>query len=135
MHTAEENINNSIQAFEFEFMRIISSLSADSTEKIAFIEGHGEFNEYQVDDISRELGWYFQVDRGRINGKPGILDQYKAVIIARPTEAFNEQDKFVLDQYIMQGGKVLWFIDMVNASLDSISKGNASYGTDHTAEY
>lgn len=120
---ADVNINNSIQSFEFEFMRVISSLAADATEKIAFLEGHGEFNEYQVGDITQELGWYFQVDRGRIADKPGVLDQYKAVIIAGPTVAFNEKDKFVLDQYIMQGGKVLWFIDMVNASLDSISDG------------
>jgi ABC-2 type transport system permease protein len=120
---AEENINNSIQALEFEFMRIISSLAADTTERVAFIEGHGELNEYQTGDITRELGWYFQVDRGRINGRLGILDQYKAVIIARPVKPFNEKDKFVLDQYIMQGGKVLWFIDPVNASLDSISEG------------
>jgi ABC-2 type transport system permease protein len=120
---ADVNINNSIQSFEFEFMRVISSLAVDTTEKIAFLEGHGEYNEYQVGDITRELGWYFQVDRGRIGGKPGVLDQYKAVILAGPTAAFNERDKFVLDQYIMQGGKVLWFIDMVNASLDSISDG------------
>jgi gliding-associated putative ABC transporter substrate-binding component GldG len=124
--TAEENINSSIEAFEFELMRVVSAIVADTTEKVAFIEGHGEFSEFQVGDISRELGWNFQVDRGRIDGKPGILDQYRAVIIAGPSVAFNEQDKFVLDQYIMQGGKVLWFVDMINANLDSISKGNAA---------
>ncbi len=123
---AEENINNSIQAFEFEFIRIISSLSAGSVEKIAFIEGHGEYNEFQVGDITRELGWYFQVDRGKINGIPGILNQYKAVVIAGPTLPFSEQDKFVLDQYLMEGGRVLWFVDMVNASLDSIKEGGAT---------
>lgn len=119
---AEENINNSVQALEFEFIRIINSLSAESTEKIAFIEGHGELDEYQVGDLTRELAWYFQVDRGKINGQPGILDDYKAVIIAKPVEPFNEQDKFVLDQYIMKGGKVLWFIDMVSVSLDSLNE-------------
>ncbi len=123
---AEENINNSIQAFEFELIRIISSLSAGSVEKIAFIEGHGEYNEYQVGDITRELGWYFQVDRGKINGTPGILNQYKAVVIAGPTLPFSEKDKFVLDQYLMNGGKVLWFVDMVNASLDSIKEGGST---------
>jgi ABC-2 type transport system permease protein len=121
----EENINNSLQALEFEFIRVISSLSSDTTEKLAFIEGHGELNEYQVRDITNELGWYFQVDRGKINGKPGILDQYKAVIIAKPSGNFSEQDKFVLDQYLMRGGKVMWFIDMVDASLDSISEGES----------
>jgi gliding-associated putative ABC transporter substrate-binding component GldG len=123
---AEENINNSIESFEFELMRVISSLLADTTERIAFIEGHGEFDEFEVGDITNELGWNYQVDRGRIDGKPGILNQYEAVIIAGPTQAFSEQDKYVLDQYLMNGGKVLWFIDMVNASLDSISKGNPS---------
>jgi ABC-2 type transport system permease protein len=125
---AEENINNSIQAFEFEFMRVISSLSSDKTEKIAFLEGHGEYDEYHVGDITRELGWYFQVDRGRINGVPGILDPYAAVVIAGPTMPFGEQDKFVLDQYLMQGGKLLWFIDMVNASIDSIREGGSTIG-------
>lgn len=124
--TAEENINNSMQAFEFEFMRIIGSLSSDSIEKIAFIEGHGEYDEYLVGDITRELGWYYQVDRGKINGTPGILDQYKAIIIAGPTLPFSEQDKFVLDQYIMKGGKVLLFADMVNVSMDSIREGGAT---------
>jgi ABC-2 type transport system permease protein len=123
--TADENINSSMESFEYELMRVISSFTADSTEKVAFIEGHGEFNEFQVADISDELRWNFQVDRGRIDGNPGILDEYKAIIIAGPSQAFNEKDKFVLDQYIMKGGKVLWFVDMVNASLDSISSGNA----------
>jgi gliding-associated putative ABC transporter substrate-binding component GldG len=123
---AEENINNSIQSFEFKLIRVINSLLADSTEKIAFIEGHGEFNEYEVGDITNELGWYFQVDRGRISGKPGALDQYKAVIVAGPDMPFNEQDKFIIDQYIMQGGKVLWFFDPVNASFDSISKNGST---------
>ena len=120
--TAEEDINNSMQELEFEFIRIINSLSSDSTEKIAFLEGHGELDEYQVSDLTRELGWFFQVDRGRISENPGVLDGYKAVVIARPEEPFSEQDKYVIDQYIMNGGKVLWFIDMVNASLDSLNE-------------
>jgi gliding-associated putative ABC transporter substrate-binding component GldG len=124
--SAEENINHSMEAFEFEFMRVISSIVADSVEKIAFIEGHGEFNNFQVADITNELGWNFQVDRGKISGKPGILDAYKAIIIAGPTQPFSEQDKFILDQYIMNGGRLLLFIDMVNASIDSISGGNPS---------
>lgn len=119
---AEENINNSVQTLEFEFIRIINSLSSDSTEKIAFLEGHGELDEFQVGDLTRELAWFFQVDRGRINGQPGILDDYKAVIIAKPRRSFNEQDKFVLDQYVMQGGRLLWFVDMVDVSLDSLNE-------------
>jgi len=58
---AEVNINNSIQSFEFEFMRVISSIASDTTEKIAFIEGHGEFNEYQVGDITGNWAGIFRL--------------------------------------------------------------------------
>lgn len=123
--SGEENINNSIQSLEYELISKIRSLSAKGTEKIAFIEGHGELNEFEVGDITRELANFFQVDRGKINGQPGILDAYKAVIVAKPVNKFDEKDKFVLDQYLMNGGKVLWFIDAVNASLDSMVNGSA----------
>ncbi|MBN2348211.1 MAG: gliding motility-associated ABC transporter substrate-binding protein GldG [Bacteroidales bacterium] len=121
--SAEQNINNSIQSLEFEFINLIRTLSNKNTEKIAFIEGHGELDEFQTGDITKALSTYFQVDRGIINGKPGILDPYKAIIIAKPTLKFTEQDKFVIDQYIMNGGKALWFIDAVNVSLDSLVNG------------
>jgi ABC-2 type transport system permease protein len=121
--SADQNINNSIEALEYEFINTIHSITNKKTEKIAFLEGQGELNEYQVGDITRELANYFQVDRGRINGKPGILDPYKAIIIAKPTKRFSEKDKYVLDQYIMHGGKVLWFLNAVQVDLDSLAGG------------
>ncbi len=120
---AEENIHNSMQSIEYELISTIRSLSNKVTEKIAFIEGHGELDEFQTGDITKELANYFQVDRGRINGQHGILDEYKAVIVAKPTKPFPEADKFVLDQYIMNGGKVIWFIDEVSVSMDSLVDG------------
>ncbi|MBN2213514.1 MAG: gliding motility-associated ABC transporter substrate-binding protein GldG [Bacteroidales bacterium] len=121
---AEQNIHNSIQSIEFELINKIRSLTSKVTEKIAFIEGHGELDEFQTGDITKELANHFQVDRGRINGTPGILDGYKAVIIAKPTKPFSEADKFVIDQYVMNGGKVLWFVDEVNVSMDSLIDGS-----------
>jgi ABC-2 type transport system permease protein len=121
---AEENINNSVQSIEYELISKIRSLTNQVTEKMAFIEGHGELDEFQTGDITKELANYFQVDRGRINGRTGILDEYKAIIIAKPAKPFSEADKFVIDQYIMNGGKVLWFIDEVSVSLDSLMEGS-----------
>jgi len=123
--SAEENIHNSIQSLEFELIKVISSRSKEKVEKVAFIEGHGELDEYQTKDISNEFSWYYQVDRGRIGGQPGILDDYLAVIIAKPSVRFSEQDKYVLDQYIMKGGRVMWFLDRVDISLDSLAVGSA----------
>lgn len=119
----EVNLNHSIQSLEYEFTNSIRNLSSDTLEKIAFIEGHGELNQYEVGDITKELANYYQVDRGAINGIPGVLDDYQAVIIAKPKEMFTEADKFVLDQYIMSGGRVAWFVDPVSINMDSLRMG------------
>ncbi len=123
--SADENIHNSIQSLEFELIKVISSRSKEQVEKVAFVEGHGELDEYQTKDISNEFSWYYQVDRGSIGGQPGILDAYLTVIVAKPRYRFSEQDKYVLDQYIMKGGRVMWFIDRVDISLDSLAMGSA----------
>ena len=119
----EVNLNHSIQSLEYEFTNSIRNLSSDTLEKIAFIEGHGELNQYEVGDITKELANYYQVDRGAINGIPGVLDDYQAVIIAKPKEMFTEADKFVLDQYVMSGGRVAWFVDPVSINMDSLRMG------------
>lgn len=118
--SAEENLNNSLQLIEYRLISTLHTLASDTVKKVAFIEGHGEFDQYQTADISKELSIFFQIDRGKINGVAGCLDQYVAVIIAGPTQRFSEADKFVLDQYLMQGGKILFFIDGARISLDSL---------------
>lgn len=119
----EENLNNSIESLEYTLISSIKNITNRRTEKIAFIEGHGELPEAEVNDISTELSKSFQIDRGQIQGQPGVLNDYKAVIIAKPSKPFPETDKFVLDQYLMQGGKILWMIDAVQVSLDSLING------------
>lgn len=115
------NLNNSVQSLEYEFIRAIKSLTTRKEEKIAFIEGHGELDQLQVSDISRELSLFFQIDRGKIGGNLTNLLNYKALIIAQPLDKFDDRDKFALDQYIMRGGKVLFFLDPVQTYTDSLS--------------
>lgn len=117
---SEENINNSVQSMEYELTNAIRKLTKDKKPEIAFLEGHGELSEYQVVDITNALSEYYEVKRGVIGGTYGLLDSFKAVIIAAPTRRFTEQDKFVIDQYIMQGGKVLWLLDGATVNMDSL---------------
>ncbi|MBA7576965.1 hypothetical protein ES708_18811 [subsurface metagenome] len=120
---SDQNLNNSVESLEYNFISTIRNITNKKTEKIAFLEGHGELNGLEVNDISLELSKLYQIDRGKIDGIPGVLDEYKTVIVAKPTVAFNEQDKFVIDQYIMNGGRVLWLIDAIQVSLDSLVNG------------
>jgi len=119
----EQNILRSIEGLEYEMIQTIATLSSDTINKVAFIEGQGEIPEIETADITMNLARFFTVDRGTIAGKPGILDKYSAVIIAGPEKEFSEADKFVLDQYIMKGGKVLWLLNEVAVNSDSLVKG------------
>ncbi len=134
----DEVLNNSVQSLEFGLINVIRKLSVEQKPKIAFIEGHGELMPVYTASIEAALSEYYDVEHVRINGQlnalsneepaankvstPVITNKYKAIIIAKPDSAFakDEKDKFVIDQFIMRGGKVLWLIDPVYATMDSL---------------
>jgi gliding-associated putative ABC transporter substrate-binding component GldG len=121
--SGDENINLSIQNFEYAIIDAIAHITTSEKQRIAFIQGHDELDEFETGDIERELVQFFEVDRVVINGDPEALKPYKAVIIAGPKEPIPEADKLIIDQYIMNGGRTLWFIDPVKVSIDSLAAG------------
>jgi ABC-2 type transport system permease protein len=123
----EENINLAYQNIEFELISTIKLLSRKDFPNIAFINGHGELDDYETRDLERELSQFYNINHVTLNGKVGILDTYKTVIVAKPQNAWSEDDKLVIDQYIMNGGNVAWFIDAVNIHADSLAKGEFTY--------
>ena len=146
--STKSNINRSIETLEYEFVSAIDHLIKNRSTKIAFLEGNGELNEQQVYDITESvvddnfnLSYHYKVDRFNIKefeidsatNMPDIVKQnsllssYKALIIAKPTIPFNRLDKLLIDQYIMQGGKVLWLIDGIKASMDSLQNKSGSF--------
>lgn len=122
--SGEENLNRSAQNLEYNIINAIEKMSLDSLPKIAFIDGHGELGEAQVGDISQELSSYYNLSRVTIDGNPSALNGYKLAIVAGGTKPWPEVDKLVLDQFIMKGGRVAFFIDPVTVSEDSLSKGS-----------
>lgn len=120
--SGEENLNHSIENLEFAFVEAIHSLARESVEKIAFLEGHGELSEAEVFDLSQALSHYYQIDRGTLGNETGVLDEYRAVIIADPQLPFSEKDKHILDQYLMQGGRILWVVNGVRFSEQTLSE-------------
>ncbi len=127
-YSGAENLNKSIESLEYKFTDAVRRLTLNEKIKIAFLEGHGELDELDVLDITDHLSQYYQVDRGVLGSDPAILDPYKAIIIAKPQKKFSESDKFIIDQYIMNGGKVLWLVDAVNITVDSLRKTSETIG-------
>jgi len=120
-NSGDENLNISIENLEFEITDGIRRIVNTEVSKIAFIEGHGELSEAETYDISKSLSRYFQIDRGILATDASILNNYKVIIIAKPTKPFSESDKFIIDQYIMNGGRVLWLIDGVRIAKENLS--------------
>ena len=121
--SGEENLNNSIENLEYALAEHLQSLTQTATPRIAFLEGHGELTEADVFDVSMALSRYFQIDRGVIGTEAGVLDDYAAVIIADPQMPFEEKDKYILDQYLMHGGSILWFVNGVRFDEKGLSEG------------
>ena len=124
----EEVLNGSIENLEFEFASTILKLTTKVKDKIAIVEGHGELNAKNLEDITKALEEYYVVERVRLNNQLFSLRGFKAAIIAKPDSSFDEKDKYILDQFVMKGGRTLWLIDPVMASMDSLTKNNVTLG-------
>ncbi len=125
--TQEEQLQNSIQNLEYAFAAAIHKITTEKKQKIAILRGNGELDDIYLVGFLRQLRQYyklapFTLDSVSRNPQKTVqqLTDYDLAIIAKPTEKFTEEEKFTLDQYIMNGGKTLWLIDNVNAELDSL---------------
>lgn len=118
--SGEESLNRSVEGIEFKMTDAIARLTRHSVPKVAFLEGHGELDELDVASATEALAQHFDVDRGKIGDDPSILNPYKVLIIAKPTSRLPEKDKYAIDSYVMRGGRVLWLVDAVNMTLDSL---------------
>lgn len=124
--SGEYAVNDAVEDLEYLFVDAIRILNRKEVRKVAFIEGHGELGEEYTYDASDALSRYFQVDRGVLGMDASVLDGYSAIIVAKPAEQYTESDKFIIDQYIMRGGRVLWLLDGVQMSGDMLSEGGAT---------
>ena len=138
----EEALNASMQNLEFRLIDAVKKVTRLQKPNIAFIEGHGELGEQDVYDITRSLSQNYNVVRLEIGGRIDALihrtqdtlrdvkafPSYDAIVIAKPMQPFDEKDKFLIDQYIMHGGKVLWLVEPVYATMDSLQSQESTVG-------
>lgn len=116
----EQMLNNSIQNLEFEFSNAIRKVTDPMRPLVGFLEGHGELDTLQVADFANALKSTYALKRVRINGDLKALKDISVLVVAQPDSAFDEKDKFVIDQFVMKGGKVVWLIDPIMATMDSL---------------
>lgn len=126
---SEEMLNNSMQQLEYELANGILKLSNPVSQNIAFIEGHGELDSMDVADITKSLVENYEVERIKIDGRLSSLNGFDAIIIAKPDSIFSEKDKFIIDQFLMKGGKMFLLIDGTDVTMDSLQTAHTTMAT------
>jgi ABC-2 type transport system permease protein len=136
----EQMINNSIQQLEYTFASTIKMLTTQKKPTVGFTAGHGELSEQQTAGARAALAPFYEVSTVQLDERGStlfkndpydstrIIPAYDALIIAKPESPFSRKDAFLLDQFIMNGGRVLWFIDPVKASMDALQDTGVAMG-------
>lgn len=138
-----ELLNNSIQNLEYVLSNAIRVLARGQKSTVAFLRGHGELPLPNMSDMISSLWEYYNLDTVVLNeninsltartlGKDSTYhfhNKYDLLIIAKPTQLFSDRDLYILDQYVMYGGKILWLVDALDADLDSLAQVPQSIAT------
>ena len=155
----EVEINSSIELLEYEIGTAIRKGLSGKSIKLAFSAGHGELSSLQTADIANSLSEFYSLDRINLNlrdsncykifasdvennpqkpvfsvlveGLINKLKSYKGLIVAKPVIEFTEPEKYILDQYVMNGGKVIFLVENLLAEMDSVAKYGQTMTVNH----
>lgn len=122
-----QKVIGSIQHLEYSIADAINKITKDKQKKVAIIKGNGELKERHIANMLKQIHESYLIGPFTLdsvaknpNGTLRELKKYDLAIISKPTEKFSDEEKEVLDQFIMNGGKTLWLIDQVAADMDSL---------------
>ncbi len=119
--SGDQNVNHSINLLEYEIIRTMVKLKTVFKKRIAIIDGNGELNKIELADLEATLKEYYEVERIVIDGQLNALDFFDCILVAAPSLPYTEKDKYIIDQFIMKGGKSVWCLNGVNANMDSLA--------------
>jgi ABC-2 type transport system permease protein len=121
-------LNNAEALLEYKLAHAIQRITAETVPAVGYLLGNGEPLTYNVYDlIEGTLKPNYGFGFIPIDSVRTIPLDFQAVVIVKPTKAFNDQQKLKIDQYIMNGGKVIWLIDRLDASLDSLMRKQSDF--------
>lgn len=118
---AQEVLNESIEGAEYELANAIYKLSNPNQKQIGWIKGHGELDSLEVASFIHSLSEQYQIQPVDLAEKKQMKN-FSLLIVAKPTQAFSQTDKYKLDQYLMHGGNLLFLLDRMDANMDSASR-------------
>ena len=122
----KQSLNSAEALLEYKFANAIQKLTQLQVPLVGYAYGNGEpqYGFLPVNDVFVTLGSNFIVDTVNVRTQSFISPEYDALVIVKPVDKFTDEDKFKLDQYVMNGGRLLFFIDVLYAERDSLQNGD-----------
>ena len=127
--TDQERVQNSVQRLEYNLTDALHKFTVKKQKKIAILRSNGTLEDVYLYDFLKTAREYyfiapFTLDSVATNAEKNLkdLEKFDLLLVAKPTSPFSDEQKQVIDQYIMNGGRVLWLIDQVNVSLEDMYK-------------
>jgi gliding-associated putative ABC transporter substrate-binding component GldG len=118
--TAAE-LNNAEAMMEYQFAKTIDKMIHPERPLVAYATGNGEPMGPETYDLQQVVGNNYQLGTFDLMRQPAIPDTMKVLLVVKPANTFTDAEKIKIDQYVMRGGRVLWFIDNLHAEQDSLS--------------
>lgn len=130
-----QDLNSAEALLEYNVANAISKISQPQKTMIGYANGNGEPTDFRIYDlVENNLNIDYKLSLFDINRQPFVPKEFKVLVIVKPTQPFTELAKFKLDQYVMNGGKILMFIDRLNAEMDSLQIKNEVVAYDRGLE-
>ncbi|MBQ3949524.1 MAG: gliding motility-associated ABC transporter substrate-binding protein GldG [Bacteroidales bacterium] len=142
--STEEVINTSVENLEYNFVTALHRLTRPVQARVGFLTGHNELDKIDIYDIQMSLVDDYKVENvylnqninaltGRIqnvsDSSVTVSNKYDVLVIPKPLETFSDKDLYVIDQFVMYGGKILWLVDALDADLDSLQGKEQTFAT------
>ncbi|MDG1332490.1 MAG: gliding motility-associated ABC transporter substrate-binding protein GldG [Crocinitomicaceae bacterium] len=124
-------VPNAINNLEYMLVSSLRRATAESKKRIAFLQGHGELQFKETQRVRAMISPYFAITDIELNDSIHALDNVDGLIIARPRSEFSDKDLYIIDQFLMKGGRLMCFLDKLNLNEDSLRRN----GQTHTMRY
>ncbi|MBN1952868.1 MAG: gliding motility-associated ABC transporter substrate-binding protein GldG [Bacteroidales bacterium] len=118
--SGQDDIDFSSSMVEYNLIKAIKVLTTREVTNIAFLQGHSEFSIEFVKRVTENLSEYYHVDSVYLHNRIDALDRYEVCVIAQPLDYFSPQDKYILDQYLMKGGRLFWLVDPIQLDAEAL---------------
>ncbi|MDH5608275.1 MAG: gliding motility-associated ABC transporter substrate-binding protein GldG [Cyclobacteriaceae bacterium] len=113
----DEMLNQSVEGLEYELIHAIERLKSPGRKKIGLVTGHGEPDSTQLAGFTNAILQSYDLYRINLPERRTLLSGYDVIVLSKPTERFSEMEKYLLDQYVMRGGKLMVFLDALSVNM------------------